>query len=273
MPFVFWNVSSVSVSSFFIKQSPLWALNIMNGTDLTFRDITANSTATNVPYGVNWVQNTDGFDTMDARNVLLDGFTYQGGDDCIAIKPRPYGITIKNVTCHGGNGIAIGSLGQYLEDSSVRDILIKDVNIIRYNEDMHNSAYIKTWVGVLVNQTGYESDYQPRGGGWGNVTRLRFENFHLEGANAGPNINQDSGNNGRFYGTSLMTVSDVEFVNFTGYIDGTNLAGISCSMLHPCSDIKFEGFNLTANSTSKGTETCKYIAPGGVTGLNGTTCV
>ena len=146
MPFVFWNVSDVTVSNFHIKDPQLWSLNIMNGTNTRFENIKANATATKAPYGKNWVQNTDGFDTMDAHNVSLTNFWYQGGDDCIAIKPRSYGITARNVTCHGGNGIAIGSLGQYLEDSSVENVLVDDVDIIRYNEDMHNSAYIKTWV-------------------------------------------------------------------------------------------------------------------------------
>lgn len=70
------------------------------------------------------------------------------------------------MTCHGGNGVAIGSLGQYLEDSSVIDVLVKDVNILIHNNDMEDGAYIKTWMGALVPQTSYESDYLPRGGGW-----------------------------------------------------------------------------------------------------------
>ena len=74
MPFVWWNVSSVSVDSF-VHDSPLWALNIMNGTNMRFTNIVCNSTAYNAPYGVNWVQNTDGFDTMDSQNILLENFT------------------------------------------------------------------------------------------------------------------------------------------------------------------------------------------------------
>jgi galacturan 1,4-alpha-galacturonidase len=31
MPFVFWNVSKVEVRNFFVKDPPLWSLNIMNG--------------------------------------------------------------------------------------------------------------------------------------------------------------------------------------------------------------------------------------------------
>ncbi len=70
------------------------------------------------------------------------------------------------MTIHGGNGIAIGSLGQYLEDSSVANAVFKDVNILTYNKDMHNSAYIKTWIGEEAPQSGYESGGMSQGGGW-----------------------------------------------------------------------------------------------------------
>lgn len=62
---------------------------------------------------------------MDAHNITLDGFHYRGGDDCIAIKPRSYDIFINDVTCNGGNGIAIGSVAQYLEDNSVENVIFK----------------------------------------------------------------------------------------------------------------------------------------------------
>ena len=144
-----WNVTNVKVEKFFIKQPQLWALNIMNGTNLVFDDIYVNATATEAPWGSNWVQNTDGFgecvpyaahsllltgmthgaDTMDAHNVSLSNFIFQGGDDCVAVKPRSYNIQVQNVTCRGGNGIAIGSLGQYLEDSSVVNVTVSDVKV------------------------------------------------------------------------------------------------------------------------------------------------
>lgn len=97
MPFVWWNVTDVLVEHFAVVQSPLWSVNVMNGTDLWFDDIYVNNTALSAPYGTNWVQNTDGFDTMDAYNVRLTNFVYQGGDDAIAIKPRSYNIFIQNV--------------------------------------------------------------------------------------------------------------------------------------------------------------------------------
>ncbi|KAL9625433.1 MAG: hypothetical protein Q9160_000496 [Pyrenula sp. 1 TL-2023] len=221
MPFVFWNVSQVAVQSFFVKEPQLWSINIMNGTNMVFDDIYVNATATQAPYGKNWVQNTDGFDTMDARNIQLTNFIYQGGDDCIAIKPRSYQIMVRNATCRGGNGMAIGSLGQYLEDSSVEDVSVSDVKIVRYNEDMGNGAYIKTWVGVPTLQTGsgngvYESGGVPRGGGTGAVRNILFENFEIMGANNAAAISQSSGSNGNgsLGGTSLLEApGDVKYTS------------------------------------------------------------
>ncbi|KAL2280463.1 hypothetical protein FJTKL_12455 [Diaporthe vaccinii] len=57
MPFVFWNVSDVLVEHFSVIQSPLWSINIMNGTSMSFDDIYVNNTALDAAFGDNWVQN------------------------------------------------------------------------------------------------------------------------------------------------------------------------------------------------------------------------
>ncbi|KAG9832290.1 pectin lyase-like protein, partial [Aureobasidium melanogenum] len=244
MPFVLWNVSDVTVKKFFIIDPPLWSFNIMNGTDVWVDELYANATATAANISQNWVQNTDGF---------------------------------------GGNGMAIGSLGQYLDDSTVENVVMDDVKIIRWNEDMHGSVLIKTWVGALVPQDPsangyYENAGQPRGGGWGSVRNAQFSNFQVEGADAGPTINQNSGDNGSYAGTSLMDVSNIVFANFTGWLSGkeskNRTASVSCSEVHPCFNIAFENVTLTTaeNSTSTGTGSCSYISAGGVHGLSGSGC-
>ncbi|KAL1906946.1 hypothetical protein Sste5344_007242 [Sporothrix stenoceras] len=257
MPFVLWNVSDVAVQHFSVVQSPLWSINVMNGSNLWFDDIYVNSTATTAPPGKNWVQNTDGFDTTDARNVALTNFVYQG------------------------NGVAIGSLGQYPdEDASVANVVVRDVRLIARNNDMHNSAYIKTWVGETISQPhgSYESAGKPNGGGRGSVTNVIFANFHLDDAGSGPAIDQDSGNNA--------------FINFTGTLNGKNsrpggdssngnssinnntssirTARISCSTRQPCYNIGFQNIALQPASglESIGAQgECKYTAPGGVHGM------
>jgi hypothetical protein len=72
------------------------------------------------------------------------------------------------------------------------------------------------------------------------VQNIRFENFFVQGSNIGPEITQDSGNNGSYSGTSLLEVSNIALVNFTGYTEGVRgnrTASISCSKVHPCYNI------------------------------------
>lgn len=104
----------MTVDNFYVNDPQLWSLNIMNGTNMRFSNIYCNATAVDAPYGSNWVQNTDGFgeylmigpcsminltrtlpNTMDVENVQLTNFVYQGGDDCVAIKPRSYNVDIR----------------------------------------------------------------------------------------------------------------------------------------------------------------------------------
>ncbi|KAL4866695.1 pectin lyase fold/virulence factor [Aspergillus spectabilis] len=174
----------------------------MNGTDMTFNNIEVRVDDSAAPEGENWAQNTDGFDTMDATNTTLTNFTFTGGDDCIALKPRSYNIHISNITCNGGNGIAIGSLGQYLEDSSVENVVIENVHVPR----TRFGTYIKTWMGHLVPQDHYESGGIPRGGGWGSVRNITFRNVDVNTAERGLLITQDNGDNGSFAGLRIKSM-------------------------------------------------------------------
>ncbi|KAF9880240.1 extracellular exo-polygalacturonase [Colletotrichum karsti] len=270
MPFVFWNVSDVTVKNFHIRQPQFWAYNIMNGTNMYFENISSNATATKAPSRYNWVQNTDGFDTMDARNITVKGFEYSGGDDCVAIKPRSYNIHLEDVTCHGGNGIAVGSLGQYLEDSSVEDVVMNNLVLKRSSIDLRYGVYIKTWIGELAPQIHYENAGQPRGGGWGRVRNVTFSNVSYERVNNAPSIYQNNGNNGSFAGTSNMEVSDLAFLNFTGSLSGsTNRVSLTCSSRHPCGNIRFEDIDLLTSGGTTTSCTGQWTVPETVTGLTG----
>lgn len=111
----------------------------------------------------------------------------------------------------------------------------------------------------------------------GVVQNLRFENFHVEGAAHGPAITQDTGNNGSYSGTSKMEVSNVAFVNWTGYLalSNNNSASVSCSAAHSCFNIAFQNVTLapTMNATQVPAQgSCKFNAKNGVTGLSGSGC-
>ncbi|KFZ02300.1 hypothetical protein V500_00296 [Pseudogymnoascus sp. VKM F-4518 (FW-2643)] len=266
MPFLFWNVTDVHVQDFYVKQPALWSVNIMNGTNMYFKNINTSAISTEAPSGANWVQNTDGFNTMDAHSITLDGFHYRGGDDCIAIKPRSNDIFINDVTCNGGNGIAIGSVAQYLEDNSVENVIIQNAKV----PDTALGVYIKIWTGVLVPQTNYESCCEPRGGDWGNVRNLTFANIDVTGAKKALWVGQNSGGNTSTRGTSKMQMSEIYFTNFTGVLNSTtNSADFTCSSVYPCYDIFFTNTTVvsTTGATLKGS--CALATPGGIHGLPG----
>lgn len=87
---------------------------------------------------------------------------YQGGDDCLALKPNSSMITARNVTCYGGTGIAFGSIGQYKTKLDYIDgVYMEDIKL--YPSTQHkqkNGLYFKSWMG-------YEIGTPPNGGGGG----------------------------------------------------------------------------------------------------------
>jgi hypothetical protein len=86
---------------------------------------------------------------------------FQGGDDCLAFKPNSSSITVRNVTCYGGTGIAFGSIGQYKGVADyIKDIWIEDVKLYPGQHIMQNGVYFKSWMGLELGKP-------PNGGGGG----------------------------------------------------------------------------------------------------------
>lgn len=81
---------------------------------------------------------------------------------------------------------------------------------------------------------------------------------------------------GSYAGTSNMLVSNIAFVNFTGYVTSSSkTASVSCSTRNPCYNIGFRNISLalTQNGTVQGAVgTCSNIAAGGVFGMTGSGC-
>jgi galacturan 1,4-alpha-galacturonidase len=110
------------------------------------------------------------------------------------------------------------------------------------------------------------------------VQNLRFENFYVQGAASGPAITEGNGDNGSYAGTSKLEISNIAFVNWTGYTEGgkgNRTASVSCSNVHPCFNIAFQNISLAAEANGTATSaqgTCSYIAKNGVRGLTGSGC-
>jgi len=74
-----------------VEVSPRWKLALT-----CLLDVYANSTAVNVPYDTNWIQNTEGFDAINACNIRLTDMAYYGNDDCRTIKYKSCNIYVQN---------------------------------------------------------------------------------------------------------------------------------------------------------------------------------
>ena len=116
-----------------LVDSPSWNVHFYDCTDVHVKQVHIVE-----PESAPFV---DGFDPDSCRNVLIEDSTYQGGDDCVAIKSGSdcfgidYGkpsvnITIRNLTCHGFSaGIAIGSeMSGGVENVTIENVLFTKAN-------------------------------------------------------------------------------------------------------------------------------------------------
>lgn len=114
----FWGCEVVLIEGVTFTRSPMWIVAPVLCTDVTVRGVTVESLGTN----------NDGCDPVCCSGVLIDGCTFNTGDDCIAIKsgrggdgfnfspdgtggPRPsYNIVIQNCKmAEGHGGVTLGS--------------------------------------------------------------------------------------------------------------------------------------------------------------------
>lgn len=178
---------NVIVKNWSVVQPQFWASITINSENVLIKDFYVNATSFDPASKVdekNWLQNTDGLDTYQSHNVTVENMVYQGGDDCIALKPNSTMINIRNVTCFGGTGIAFGSIAQYEGVVStsplclfaasgvcglattdpdqldiIEDVVMDDIQLYPSSQcPGYQGVYFKSWVGE-------SSGTPPNGGG------------------------------------------------------------------------------------------------------------
>ncbi|KAK7723294.1 hypothetical protein SLS57_004488 [Botryosphaeria dothidea] len=131
-------------------QSQMWTMTVKNSKNVLLQDIYVNNTSENDSSA----RNTDGADTIYASNITFNRWHIVNGDDGIAVKANSSEIYIYDSIIEDGQGLAMGSIGQFLGWYEYIE------NVYAQNITFINTHYLKTWTGVQHN-------YPPNGGGGG----------------------------------------------------------------------------------------------------------
>lgn len=108
-------------------------INVLGGNNVTLKLVKVSAPAESV--------NTDGIHIGKSTGVSVLDAVIGTGDDCVSIGDGNKQITVTNLTCGPGHGIAIGSLGRYEKEEPVEGINVKNCTI----SNTSNGVRIKTW--------------------------------------------------------------------------------------------------------------------------------
>lgn len=236
----FFNATNLWVDGLTIIQPQFWSTFVWQSTNVSLTNYFANATSDD-----EWgTVNTDGYDSWQSSNLLIENATITNGDDCVAVKGNTTDLLVRNVTCYGSNGMTIGSVGQYpTMPDYVYNVTFDQVRCV----NCEDGAYLKTWQGVPIT-TDLNGDVG--GGGTGLIKNVTFSNFDLVNVGLPIQISQCIySETGAGCNTSTLQIEDVSWVNFTGTSRYNIAASLYCSPEVPCPNVRFE--NVTLQSVNQ----------------------
>ncbi|KAK5989525.1 Alpha-L-rhamnosidase rgxB [Cladobotryum mycophilum] len=227
-------------------QSQMWTMAITYSKGVDLEDIYVNSTSNS-----QWsTLNTDGCDTVYSDNITFRRWVVSNGDDGIALKGNSSNISIYDSYFENGQGIAIGSMGQY--NGKYEYI----TNFYAKNITLRNTAhvsYLKTWAGI-------SNGYPPNGGGGGlGIAKdIVMEDIKVEGLRQEPffawQCENYSGLAGKNCDTSKFKLQDVAWRRVSGWTtpDVIHAGHFQCSAAAGgCNNIEVTDFNVTNKATNQ----------------------
>ncbi|KAJ7030864.1 pectin lyase-like protein [Mycena alexandri] len=233
------------IRNFAIEAQPFWCNCVAESQSVVYDGMRCNASNENPTFaGQNIVPNTDGIDTYRSDNVSLLNWDITCGDDCLAIKGNSTNIVAENITCRGGNGIAFGSLGQYFNLTDiVQNVFMQNLTMTRINAsvqpNMQNGVYFKSWDGSI-------NGVPPTGGGAGPgfAQNITLKNVVLDRVNRPTTISQTNGGHSGDL-PSMYKFEDIHYDNWSGTALTNEVIALECSAAVNCTDITFEGFNVS----------------------------
>jgi len=146
--------TNVLLQGYQVTNTPFWQHHPVHCRNLLIRHVHANSLG----------PNSDGFDPEACDHVLVDGCTFNTGDDCIAIKAgkdldTQYGpsqnIVVQNCTMQSGHGgITLGSeMAGGIQNVYAQDLVFQNINwatnplntAIRLKTNLNRGGYLRNF--------------------------------------------------------------------------------------------------------------------------------
>ncbi|KAI0773033.1 pectin lyase-like protein [Trametes elegans] len=265
------HVSRSVVKNFRIEAQPFWCNAVADSSEVVYDGMYCNATNQNPLYaGKNVVPNTDGINTYRSDKITLLRFDITCGDDCLAIKGNSTNIYANDITCRGGNGIAIGSLGQYADLPDIVDHLtIEDVKMIRLDPqvqpNMGSGVYFKTWTGSVNG-----SPPTGGGGGGGYVSNVLAKGVSLDRVTVPIHVYQTNGGHSGDKPSQLQ-FSNLTFTDLTGTSLRNTIVDVECSPAVPCPNIRFSHIDVAPpNGTAPSYKCVNVASEYGLPGCNAT---
>ncbi|ETS84574.1 putative endo-xylogalacturonan hydrolase A [Pestalotiopsis fici W106-1] len=232
MLYIAGSSSDVVVRNVKMTNAPNVFVSATSGTSkiqLSSLALSAVSTSDNLP------KNTDGFD-ISGSYVTLDDISIVNDDDCIAFKPGANYVTATDITCTGGHGISVGSLGSKSgATDTVSNVYVDGVTMV----DTTKAAGIKLYPGGTAHGTAV-------------VRNVTFANFVVDGADYAFQV-QSCYNEDADYcaaSPSTATLTDIVVSGFSGTTSDKyepTVANIDCPADGTC-DITMSGMTVKAPS-------------------------
>ncbi|OCL01446.1 glycoside hydrolase family 28 protein [Glonium stellatum] len=242
MGLTIWNAKDSTFQGLRFVQSQMWTMAILKSQNVLLEDIYVNSTTHNG----NPARNTDGADTIFSDRITFRKWVVDNGDDCISLKANSTNIIVEDSIFHRGLGLALGSIGQYLNQfETIENVYAQNITCFstRY------AAYIKTWTGQQVG-------YPPNGGGGGlgYIKNITWKDFGVVEINSYPfyitQCTTFSGVAGDC-NSSLFEILDVSLENFHGTGASSYAAYMGCSAASGgCKRISIKDMNVTGSATN-----------------------
>ncbi|OJJ95007.1 hypothetical protein ASPACDRAFT_36925 [Aspergillus aculeatus ATCC 16872] len=129
------DLTSSTIKSIYIENSPVQVFSIDGATDLTLTDITIDNTDGDTD---DLAANTDGFDIGESTDITITGAKVYNQDDCVAINSGE-NIYFSAGVCSGGHGLSIGSVGGR-DDNTVKNVTFYDVNVLKSQQAIRIKA-------------------------------------------------------------------------------------------------------------------------------------